>query len=74
MHGITLQQVKTIPQIKLEVTAEKDESKDEGLHILSVENVVEHFVGVYDPTAHHGVSHMMLLARTTSLIATQWYV
>jgi hypothetical protein len=27
-------------------------------------------VGVNDPTAHHGVTHVMLLGRTTSLIAT----
>jgi hypothetical protein len=31
-------------------------------------------VGVYDPTAHHEVSHIMLLGRTTSLIVTKWYV
>jgi hypothetical protein len=31
-------------------------------------------VSVYDPTAHHEVPHMMLLNRTTSLIATPWYV
>jgi hypothetical protein len=31
-------------------------------------------VGVYDPTAHHGVPHMMLLSRTASLTATRWYV
>lgn len=26
------------------------------------------FVGVWDPTAHHGVTHVMLLVRTSSLI------
>jgi hypothetical protein len=31
-------------------------------------------VGVYDPTAHHSLPHMMHLSRTMSLIATQWYV
>jgi hypothetical protein len=31
-------------------------------------------VGVYDPTAHHGVPHEMLLSRTSSLIATRWYM
>jgi hypothetical protein len=31
-------------------------------------------VRVYDPTAHHGVPHVMLLSRTTLLIATRWYV
>jgi hypothetical protein len=29
---------------------------------------------VYDPTAHHEVSHVMLLGRTMSLIVTRWYV
>jgi hypothetical protein len=29
---------------ELEATAEKDESKDEGLHILSVEGVAGHLV------------------------------
>jgi hypothetical protein len=31
-------------------------------------------VGVYDPTVHCGVPHVVLLGRTTSLIATRWYV
>jgi hypothetical protein len=31
-------------------------------------------VGVYDPSAHQGVLHVMLLSRTTSLTATRWYV
>jgi hypothetical protein len=31
-------------------------------------------VGVYDPTAHHSVSRVMLLGRTATLIATRWYV
>jgi hypothetical protein len=31
-------------------------------------------VGVYDPTAHHRVPHVMLLSRTMSLTATRWYV
>jgi hypothetical protein len=31
-------------------------------------------VDVYDPTAHHGVSHVILLDRTTSLIMTWWYM
>jgi hypothetical protein len=44
MQGIALQQVKSIPQIKLEATAEKGDSKDEGLHTLSVEGVVGHLV------------------------------
>jgi hypothetical protein len=30
-------------------------------------------VGVCDPTAHYGVTHMMLLGRMASLIATRWY-
>jgi hypothetical protein len=29
-------------------------------------------VGVCDPIAHHRVTHMMLLGRTVSLIATRW--
>ena len=33
-----------------------------------------HPVGVCDPTAHHGVTHVMLLGRTMQLIATRWYV
>jgi hypothetical protein len=40
---------------------------------VSPNNIIEH-VGVCDPTAHHGVAHMMLLGRTTSLIVTRWYV
>jgi hypothetical protein len=39
-----LQQVKTIPMMKLETATQKDESKDEGLHILSVEEVVGYLV------------------------------
>jgi hypothetical protein len=31
-------------------------------------------VGVYDPTMHHGVPHVMLLSRTVSLTAIRWYV
>jgi hypothetical protein len=31
-------------------------------------------VGVCDATAHHRVTHMMLLGRTTLLIATRWFV
>jgi hypothetical protein len=31
-------------------------------------------VGVYDLTVHHGVPHVVLLSRTTSLIATRWYM
>jgi hypothetical protein len=31
-------------------------------------------LGVIDPTAHHGVTHVMLLGRTASLTATRWYV
>jgi hypothetical protein len=31
-------------------------------------------VGVNDPTAHHGVLYVMLLGRTSLLIATRWYV
>jgi hypothetical protein len=31
-------------------------------------------VGVYGPTAHHEVLHMMLLSRTTSLTVIRWYV
>jgi hypothetical protein len=38
------QQVKTIPQMKLEMTPEKGESKDEGLSILSIEGVVGHLL------------------------------
>ena len=30
--------------------------------------------GVYDLTVHHGVPHVMILGRTTSLILTQWNV
>jgi hypothetical protein len=30
--------------------------------------------GVYDLTAHHEVPHVMLLSRTSSWIATRWYV
>jgi hypothetical protein len=44
MQAIALQQLKTIPQMKLEAKAEKGESKDEGLHILSVKGVVGHLV------------------------------
>jgi hypothetical protein len=36
--------------------------------------MVRDIVVVYDPTAHHGVPHVMPLSRTTSLIATRWYV
>jgi hypothetical protein len=32
------------------------------------------YVGVYDPTVHHGIPYAMLLSRTVSLIATRWYV
>jgi hypothetical protein len=32
------------------------------------------FVGVYDPTMHHEVPHVMLLGKTVSLIANRWYV
>lgn len=28
------------------------------------------FVGVWDSTTHHGVTHVMLLGRTSSLIVT----
>jgi hypothetical protein len=31
-------------------------------------------VGVYDPTAHHEVPHIVLLSRTTLLMTTRWYV
>jgi hypothetical protein len=31
-------------------------------------------VGVCDPTVHHRVTHVMLLGRTASLIATRWYM
>jgi hypothetical protein len=31
-------------------------------------------VSVCDPTVHHGVAHVMLLGRTTSLIATRWFM
>jgi hypothetical protein len=31
-------------------------------------------VGVCDLTAHHGESHMMLLGRMPSLVATRWYM
>jgi hypothetical protein len=31
-------------------------------------------VGVYDPIAHHGVPHVMLLNMTASLTTTRWYV
>jgi hypothetical protein len=31
-------------------------------------------IDVCDPTAHHRVTHLVLLGRTTSLIVTQWYV
>jgi hypothetical protein len=31
-------------------------------------------VGVCDPTAHRGVTHVMLLGKTTSLIVIRWYV
>ena len=44
MQGIALQQVKSIPQIKIEAMAENGESKDEGLHTLSVEGVVGYLV------------------------------
>jgi hypothetical protein len=44
MQGIALQQVKIIPRMELEAMAKKGESKDEGLHILSVEGVVGHLV------------------------------
>jgi hypothetical protein len=42
MWGIGLQQVKTTPHMKLEVTAKKGEPKGELLHILSVEGEVVH--------------------------------
>jgi hypothetical protein len=42
MWGFRLQQVKTTPQMKLEVTAKKGEPKGEFLHILSVEGDVVH--------------------------------
>jgi hypothetical protein len=29
--------------------------------------------GVYDPTAHYGVPHVVVLGRTASLIVTRWY-
>jgi hypothetical protein len=31
-------------------------------------------VNVYDLIVHHGVPHMRLLSRTTSLTATRWYI
>jgi hypothetical protein len=31
-------------------------------------------VVVCDPTAHHGVTHVILLGRMTSLTTTQWYM
>jgi hypothetical protein len=31
-------------------------------------------VGVYDPTMHHGVPHMMHLSRTVLLTLIRWYV
>lgn len=31
-------------------------------------------VGVWDPTVHHGVTHVMLLIRTASSIATRWFM
>jgi hypothetical protein len=34
------------------------------------EDEVVIFVSVYDPTVHHGVPHVMLLSRTTSLTTT----
>jgi hypothetical protein len=40
---------------------------------VKMENGVP-IVGICDPTAHHGVTHMMLLGRTTSLIVTRWFV
>jgi hypothetical protein len=30
--------------------------------------------GVYNPTAHHEVPHVMLLSRMTLLTTTRWYV
>jgi hypothetical protein len=31
------------------------------------------WVGVYDPSAHYGVPHVVVLGRMTSLIVTRWY-
>jgi hypothetical protein len=44
MQELGLQQMKTIPPMKLEAMAEKRKPKGEGLHILSVEGVVGHLV------------------------------
>jgi hypothetical protein len=41
---------------------------------FQTEKVSFPFVSVCDPTAHHGVTHVMFLGRTTSLIATRWFV
>jgi hypothetical protein len=44
MQEYGLQQVKTIQPMKIDEMDEKDGPKGEGLHILSVEGVVEHLV------------------------------
>jgi hypothetical protein len=44
------------------------------IYMLSIFSVHKCRCLICDPSVHYGVTHVMLLDRTVSLIATRWYM
>jgi hypothetical protein len=63
---------KTSPVLKMIRVLKTIAMESSGINVAPLAGAPD--VGVYDPTAHHEVPHVMLLGRTTSLIVTRWYM